>query len=289
MTTIRIERASVAYDGTRAVADVSAEVAAGSWVALIGPNGAGKSSLLRAVAGLVPHAGTIRLDGVPISSLRRRRLARLVAYLPQRPAVPDSMTVADYVLLGRTPYISYFGTEGRRDLEVSTAILNRLELSPLSDRSLGSLSGGELQRALLGRALAQEAPVLLLDEPTTALDIGHQQQVLELLDELRTERRLTVLSAMHDLTLAGQFADRLVLLGGGRVVADGPPEEVLTPNLIGRHYGADVRVVQDDWGLLVAPARPSRSPKQRSLGATATSTLPPKARSVRPPRRRIDS
>ena len=289
MTAIRIERASVAYDGTRAVADVSAEVAAGSWVALIGPNGAGKSSLLRAVAGLVPHAGTIRLDGVPISSLRRRRLARLVAYLPQRPAVPDSMTVADYVLLGRTPYISYFGTEGRRDLEVSTAILNRLELSPLSDRSLGSLSGGELQRALLGRALAQEAPVLLLDEPTTALDIGHQQQVLELLDELRTERRLTVLSAMHDLTLAGQFADRLVLLGGGRVVADGPPEEVLTPNLIGRHYGADVRVVQDDWGLLVAPARPSRSPKQRSHGATAMSTLPRKARSDRPPRRRIDS
>lgn len=258
MTAIRVERASVAYDGTRAVAEVSAEVAAGSWVAVIGPNGAGKSSLLRAVAGLVPHGGTIRLDGVPIATLRRRRLARLVAYLPQRPAVPASMTVADYVLLGRTPYVSYFGTEGPRDLEVTTDVLDRLELTPLSDRSLGSLSGGELQRALLGRALAQEAPVLLLDEPTTALDVGHQQQVLELVDELRAERRLTVLSAMHDLTLAGQFADRLLLLGGGKVVADGPPEEVLTRDLIGRHYGADVRVVHDDGGLMVAPARPSR-------------------------------
>jgi cobalamin transport system ATP-binding protein len=190
--------------------------------------------------------------------LGRRRLARLVAYLPQRPEVPGAMTVADYVLLGRTPFVAYLGTEGRHDLDVAAEVLDRLALSSLSDRSLGSLSGGELQRTLLGRALAQEAPVLLLDEPTTALDVGHQQQVLELLDELRAERQLTVLSAMHDLTLAGQFADRLLLLCEGAVVAEGRPEQVLTRDLIARHYGADVRVVHDDWGLAVAPARSRR-------------------------------
>jgi iron complex transport system ATP-binding protein len=258
MTAVNVERASVSYDGVRAVADVSAEVATGSWVALIGPNGAGKSSLLRAVAGLVPHTGTILLDGASVTGLGRRRLARLVAYLPQRPLVPSAMTVADYVLLGRTPFIPYFGTEGRRDTAVAEAALDRLELSSLNERPLGSLSGGELQRTLLGRALAQEAPVLLLDEPTTALDVGHQQQVLELLDELRFERELTVLSAMHDLTLAGQFADRLLLLDGGTVVAEGMPEEVLTRERIATHYGADVRVVREAWGLAVAPARVNR-------------------------------
>jgi iron complex transport system ATP-binding protein len=257
---IRVVEASVAYDGARVVAGVSAEIATGAWVGLIGPNGAGKSSLLRAVAGLVPHSGTILLDGSPVASLGRRRLARRIAYLPQRPQVPASMTVADYVLLGRTPYVRYLGTEGPGDLEVTAAVLDRLELSALAERPLGSLSGGELQRALLGRALAQEAPVLLLDEPTTGLDVGHQQQVLELVDGLRAERRLTVLSAMHDLTLAGQFADRLILLGEGRVVAEGTPREVLTHDLIARHYGADVRVVRGDWGLVVAPARPSRRP-----------------------------
>jgi iron complex transport system ATP-binding protein len=258
MTAVLIEQASVSYDGVRAVAEISADVAAGSWVALIGPNGAGKSSLLRAVGGLVPHTGTIRVDGVPVTSLGRRRLARLVAYLPQRPLVPSAMTVTEYVLLGRTPFVPYFGTESRRDQAATAAVLDRLELTSLKDRSLGSLSGGELQRTLLGRALAQEAPVLLLDEPTTALDVGHQQQVLELLDGLRVERDLTVLSAMHDLTLAGQFADRLLLLAAGMVVADGAPEEVLTRERIAAHYGADVRVVREAWGLAVAPARANR-------------------------------
>jgi iron complex transport system ATP-binding protein len=169
------------------------------------------------------------------------------------------MSVADYALMGRTPYISYLGTESHTDIEVVHDVLSRLELVDLADRSLGSLSGGELQRAVLARALSQEAPILLLDEPTSALDVGHMQQVLELVDTLRRERELTVVSAMHDLTLAGQFAESLVLLDEGRTVASGSAREVLTEAIITKHYGASVKVVVDsEGGVVVVPTRTAR-------------------------------
>ncbi len=199
------------------------QVASGEWIGLIGPNGAGKSSVLRAIAGLLDHEGRIVVDGRPTSELRRRDLARAVAYVPQQPVLPSDMTVVDYVLLGRTAYIGYFGVEGRRDRAICADLVERLELSAFAGRRLGTLSGGELQRLVLARALAQEAPILLLDEPTSALDIGHQQQALELVDRLRRDHGLTVLSAMHDLTLASQFADRLLLLQRGVVVAGARP------------------------------------------------------------------
>jgi iron complex transport system ATP-binding protein len=259
---------SVALDGVPILREVSVEVAPGTWTAVIGPNGSGKTTLLRAVAGLVPSTGRLLVQGQGAGGLGRRALARMVAYVPQRPVTPDGMRVTDYVLLGRTPYIAALGSESRRDLQVAASVMERLDLTDLRDRALGTLSGGELQRAILARSLAQEAPVLLLDEPTSALDIGHGQQVLELIDSLRSEEGLAILSAMHDLTLAGQFAQRLVLLAGGRVVADGPPTEVLTEASIAQHYGAEVRIVDDpEWGLVVAPARPgraSRSPSRRS-------------------------
>lgn len=260
MTSVELSGVSVAYDGKRVLEGVSSRFAVGSWVALIGPNGAGKTTLLRAVAGLVEFQGDIRLGTDPVSSLSRRRISRLVAYLPQRPVVPESMSVTDYALLGRTPYIPYLGTETRRDREIVAVVLRRLELEGFATRPLGSLSGGEVQRAVLGRALAQQAPLLLLDEPTSALDVGHQQQVLELVDELRAEHELTVLSAMHDLTLAGQFADRLLLLSDGRAVAEGPARTVLTESAIREHYGARVRLVDEPGGgIVVVPTRPDRS------------------------------
>jgi iron complex transport system ATP-binding protein len=259
VTTIELDEISVSYDGTRVLEDLSARVPAGAWVGLIGPNGAGKTTVLRAIAGLVHHSGEVRLGDDPVSSLPKRKLSRTVAYLAQRPMIPESMTVTDYVLLGRTPYIPYLGTESRHDREVVGSVLARLELEICAERPLGSLSGGEVQRAVLGRALAQQAPVLLLDEPTAALDVGHQQQVLELVDELRAEHGLTVLSAMHDLTLAGQFADGLLLLSRGRAVAEGPARAVLTEGSIREHYGARVRVVEDPrGGILVIPTRPGR-------------------------------
>jgi iron complex transport system ATP-binding protein len=239
---LTLDRATVELGGRDVVDGVSFAVERGDWVTLIGPNGAGKTSLLRAVAGLVGHRGEIRLDGDAVHSLRRREIARRVAIVPQSPLMPAGMTVREYVLLGRTPYVSYVGRESRRDVTASEAALARLDLGVLADRELGTLSGGERQRTVLARALAQEARLLLLDEPTSALDAGRQQEALELIDALRLDAGLTVVAAMHDLTLAGQYASRLILLSGGRVVAHGGAAEVLTEPLIAEHYGARVRV-----------------------------------------------
>jgi iron complex transport system ATP-binding protein len=244
------------YNGRRVLSDVDLDVASGEWVALIGPNGAGKSTLLRAVTGTVRWSGRITLAGRNAADLKRREIARLVALVPQHPLLPEAMPVLDYVLLGRTPYVSYWGTEGPADVQRVRDVLARLGLIELSGRPVGALSGGELQLVVLARALAQDAEVLLLDEPTTALDIGHQQHVMELVDSMRQEQGIAVLSAVHDLTLAAQYADRLVFLAGGEVIARGKPEEVLTPEILGARYGADVVIMRDeDGGIVVAPRR----------------------------------
>jgi iron complex transport system ATP-binding protein len=253
---IVLEELSVHYDGVCAVSSVTSTVATGEWVALIGPNGAGKTSLLRSIAGLVDYRGSIRLGGVPLAELGRRRLSQLVSYVPQNPEIPADMTVADYVLLGRTPHISYLGSEGAGDRRAASDVLERLALSALADRELDTLSGGELQRLVLARALAQEAPILLLDEPTSALDLGRRVEALELVDSLRRERELTVVSAMHDLTLAGQFAQRLLLLVDGRVAADGPPPVVLDEQLLAARFGHGVTVLRTPEGeIVVVPTR----------------------------------
>jgi iron complex transport system ATP-binding protein len=251
---IAIDGVGVRFDGTYAVRDVTFAVERGEWVVLIGPNGAGKTSLLRALCGLLPFEGGILLDGRDVRTLRRREVARLVAFVPQVPETPHELTVAEYVLLGRTPYIGYLAGESLGDREAAERALERLELASFAERPLGSLSGGELQRAVLARALAQEAPVLLLDEPTTALDLGRQQQVLELVDALRADG-LTVVTTMHDLTLAGQYADRLLLMDRGSVVAAGSAEDVLSAGNLQSYYGANVRVVQDEAGIFVLPLR----------------------------------
>jgi iron complex transport system ATP-binding protein len=257
VTTIALRDVAVAYNGSRVLDGFDLDVASGSWVCLIGPNGSGKTTALRAIAGMVPYAGTIRVGGAAPDDVGRRDIARRVAVVPQVPVVPEGMTVSEYVLMGRTPYIPYFGMESRKDREITGEVLAHLDLSSLASRRVESLSGGELQRAVLARALVQEAPVLLLDEPTTGLDVGHQQQVLELVDALRAQRELTVVSSMHDLTLAGQFADRLVLIGSGRVVASGPARDVLTAERIREHYGATVHVVPDGDRVVVVPVRAS--------------------------------
>jgi iron complex transport system ATP-binding protein len=252
-----LEATSVALDGAQVVTDLSLEVDAGDWVGLIGPNGAGKTTALRAVAGLVEYAGGIRVFDEEVASLPRRDVARRIALVPQTPVIPPDMTVLEYVLLGRTPHLRYLSSPGRSDIVASRSALGRLDAAHLVDRRLGSLSGGERQRAVLARAIAQEARLVLLDEPTTALDVGAQQQVLELVAGLRASGNLTVLSAMHDLTVAGQYADRLVLMDGGREVASGAPADVLTEGLIARHYGAQVHVVSDpEAGIAVVPLRP---------------------------------
>jgi iron complex transport system ATP-binding protein len=169
------------------------------------------------------------------------------------------MPVLEYVLLGRTAHLGLLGRAGAADREAAVAAAERLDLGALAGRRLGELSGGERQRAVLARAIAQDAPVLLLDEPTTALDVGRQQEVLELVGELRAERGLTVLGAMHDLTLAGQYADRLALLDRGRLVRHGAPEAVLERELIGRHYRARVEVIRVGGTPVVLPVRSGKA------------------------------
>jgi iron complex transport system ATP-binding protein len=234
--------------------DVALEVLEGGWVCVIGPNGAGKTTLVHAIAGLVPRTGSVRLWGRPIEELGRRERARAVALVPQLPAIPESFTVEQYVLLGRTPHLGLLASEGKRDLEAVASALERLDLNWAAGRRLETLSGGELRRAVIARAIAQEASLLLLDEPTTGLDIAQQLRVLELVEELRTAVDLTVISTMHDLTLAGRFAQRFALLSGGRVVAEGTRSEVLMPHVIAEHYGARVGVIDDrTLGWAVVP------------------------------------
>jgi iron complex transport system ATP-binding protein len=251
---IELRDLTVRFGSTEAVRDLSLEVANDEWVMLIGPNGAGKTSVLRALCGLLPFEGAARVDGRDVRTFGRRELARLMAFVPQNPATPSELTVAEYVLLGRTPHLGYLGVDGRRDRKAVARALERLDLLPFAERGLGSLSGGELQRVVLSRALAQEAPILLLDEPTTSLDLGRQQQALELIDSLRRDG-LTVLSTMHDLTLAGQYADRLILLDRGALAVEGTPSEVLSAANLAAYYGASVRIVSDEAGLFVLPTR----------------------------------
>ena len=253
---IELRGVSAGYQGRHVVRDVSMTVPSGSWLGVIGPNGAGKSTLLKAVAGLVGHTGDLLLDGQPACRLSHRERAREIGYAPQAPELPGGLTVTDYVLLGRTPHLRPLARAGQRDLEVVADVLERLDLATMSARHLRMLSGGERQRAVLARVLAQQAGVLLLDEPTTGLDIGHAQALLELVDRLRREDGTTVVSTLHDLTLAGQYADQLLLLNDGTVVASGPPPKVLTTQLVSTHYAARVTILSTpDGATVVAPTR----------------------------------
>jgi iron complex transport system ATP-binding protein len=269
-----LDGVGVSFGEYEVLADVDLRVEAGEWVGVIGPNGAGKTTLLRAMAGLVPSRGRIEILERDAASLDRSARARMVALVPQRPAAPTEMRVVDYVLLGRTPHLGYLARESRHDIGAVEDAIRRLDLVHLADRPLGELSGGEFQRVVLARALAQASPVLLLDEPTSALDVGHQQQVLALIDRMRRASGLTVLSAVHDLTLAAQFCDRLVLLAAGRVASTGSADTVLTESAIREHYGASVRVVGDGHGgVVVIPIRDSGQPPGRgTMGPIAHDT-----------------
>ena len=249
----------VRLGGREVLRDVALEVPSGSWVCVVGPNGAGKTTLLHAVAGLLPFEGTVELWGRPRAPGGRGERGRPLALVPQQPVIPDGITVEEYVRLGRTPHLGVLGAEGRDDVLAVRTAMARSELDSAGDRRLDSLSGGELQRVVIARALAQAAPLLLLDEPTTGLDLGHQIRMLELCEALRRSEGLTVLSTMHDLTLAGRFADRFALLSQGRLVSTGSRSDVLDPAVIAEHFGTNVRVIGDgDVGWAVVPVSGDR-------------------------------
>ena len=249
----------VSFRGHEVVCGVNLELGHGEWLGIIGPNGAGKSTLLRSIVGLTDYHGMVSLgDGETPS-------ATDVALVPQFPMLPKGMTVAEYVLLGRTAHLGWLARESRADRQIVSSVLQRLDLSEFADRLVTTLSGGEAQQVVVARALAQQSPVLLLDEPTSALDLGHQVSVLELVDDLRRAEGLSVLAAMHDLSAAARFADRLILIDHGRIVAQGNPTAVLQSDLLSAVYGTPLTVQSIDGELVVLPAPRRRVHSQKEI------------------------
>ncbi len=241
--------------GARAVLrDVGFRVGAGQLVALCGPNGAGKSTLLRLLLGLhAPATGEIRLGGAPVASLSRREIARRAALLPQEAPADLPLTARESVALGRLAHLDRFQPESRADEEAVARALAATDIQALADRPVAELSGGERHRVHLARALAQEAPLLLLDEPIAGLDVAHQLQALDLLRALADAGR-GVLVALHDLSLAARRCDRMILLSGGTVRVDAAPDRVVTPALLAEVFGVRAEVLRDGAGRpLVVP------------------------------------
>lgn len=257
--TLSVRDLRVTMDGTPVIHSVSVEVTVGGWVCVIGPNGAGKSTLLRAIAGIVRSQGGLDLAGRDLHAMDARARACWIGYVAQDPVMPAGMRVSDYIMLGRTAHLSLLASESPRDAAITDQVITDLDLGRLRTRDVATLSGGERQRVAIGRALAQASPIVLLDEPTTALDIGYQQEVLELIDRLRREGKIGVLSTMHDLTVAGLYPDSLVLLAHGRAVTQGPARTVLTSHQVEATYGASVRVIDDPRGPIVVPQRADRA------------------------------
>jgi iron complex transport system ATP-binding protein len=255
MTKLTVRGLQVELDHKAIVHNINLEVSVGQWICIIGPNGAGKSSLLKALAGIIPSTGEILIDDSNLRDLSERDRACWIAYVAQEPVMPAGMRVFDYVLLGRTAHLKMLATESPKDLEIASYVISELDLDSFIDRDVATLSGGERQRVAIARALAQASPIILLDEPTTALDVGYQQEVLELIDKLRNEKKIAVISTMHDLTVSGLYPDRLMLLAQGNVVVSGTAETVLTPENIAKHYGAKVTVIAHESGPVVIPER----------------------------------
>jgi iron complex transport system ATP-binding protein len=242
----------LAYARHQVLRGVHFELRPGEIVALLGPNGSGKSTFLRGLGRLLtPSGGAVELDGKALASWSPAQFARRVALLSQLHERVSDLTVRELVALGRHPHQGFLSLPSARDDAAVAVALSQTGLAGLADRPVGELSGGEAQRAWFALALAQEPQILLLDEPTAYLDLQHQLAVLELIRRLNTERGLAVVMALHDLGQAARYASRLVLLKDGAVLADGPPETVLTPDLIAVSYGVEVEILHGRSGAPV--------------------------------------
>ena len=241
---LKIEGLSVSYGSRRVLHAISLDVHAGEVLALIGPNGAGKSTLVRAASGVIPVlAGRVTVNGDDLLALTAMRRARYLAVVPQAVSLPPAFTVWETVLLGRTPYLNFLGQVSRKDEDIARLALQKVDALDLVERRVGELSGGESQRVLLARALAQSTPILLLDEPTVHLDLQYQVSLMETVRTLAHTENLALLIALHDLNLAARYADRVALLVAGELTAVGNPRQVLTPEIISTAYHLPVQVI----------------------------------------------
>jgi iron complex transport system ATP-binding protein len=242
-----------AYGQTVALRGAGVTLETGKIVALIGPNGSGKSTLLLSLLGHLPATGKIEWEGVSVRQRKRKDLARLVAYLPQSPRYEPGQTVHDVLRLGRAAYWGPFGIESPQDEQAVREVAAMLELNDLLDRPIDHMSGGQRQRAMIGRCLTQQPKALLLDEPNTFLDLKHQVELCQLLRKLATEKNLAVLMASHELNVAASFADQMILLNAGTVAAAGKPDEVLRPEVLSPVYGVEIQRFEGATGPIVAP------------------------------------
>ncbi len=252
------EQVSVGYRQQLVLRDLSLAVAAGEIVALLGPNGAGKSTLLRALTGLLPPAtGRIRIFGQDLQKLPAGQRSRLIAVVPQELKTPMAYSVAELVMMGRSALLHPWQQPSAADMQVVERAMVYTDVAGLRDRPLDTLSGGEKQRAIIAMALALEPRIIVMDEPTTHLDLNHSLEIMQIIEHLNQERGVTVLMISHDLNLAAEFCQRLVLLDAGRLVADGPPELVLQEDILRQVYHCDLRIQQDTQSgrLFVRPAR----------------------------------
>ncbi len=240
MKTLEVKNISLSYNHHAVVKDLSFTLMPGEFVGLIGPNGSGKTSIIKALSRVLsPGSGEIVLDGKPLKLLSRHTLARCIGVVPQNASLPETFTVSEVVLLGRNPHLGFLGTESPKDLAVASWAMERTGVASLASRKIGELSGGERQRVTIARILAQEPESILLDEPTANLDINHQVEILDLIRSLCRERNIAVLIALHDLNIASQYCDRLILIKEGHVHAQGFPGEVITSANIKEVYGAE--------------------------------------------------
>jgi iron complex transport system ATP-binding protein len=245
MSILQASQLDIGYGGTRIVQGLSFAPPAGQVTALIGPNGCGKSTLLKAFARILkPTQGELTLDGQAYSALSARQLARQIAFLPQVLPVPEGVSVRQLVAYGRSPHNSLWGRLSGSDQTQVTQAMQRLELDSLADRALADLSGGQRQRAWLAMVLAQNAPVVLLDEPTTYLDISHQVELMDLMCELAAEGK-TVITVLHDINQACRYAEHVAVMHGGRLVAAGAPGEVISAQLMRQVFEVQVQIINE--------------------------------------------
>lgn len=234
-----MQKVSLGYSRKVVLQDITFKVSPGEMVGLIGPNGCGKSTIIKALSRIISlHSGEILLDGKDVTRIPRQELARLLGVVPQMPLLPSAFTAFDIVLMGRNPHLGLFQYEGPRELAIAWRAMAKTGTQSFAGRRVSELSGGEIQCLLIARVLAQETKAILLDEPTANLDIGRQVEILDLIKNLCRENKLSVLAALHDLNLASQYCDRLVLINNGRIHAEGTPVEVITPRNIEDVYGA---------------------------------------------------
>jgi len=240
---IELDNVSLGYDHRAILHNVSMKAGPGQILGLVGPNGSGKSTLIKGMTRVIDlFSGRILIDGRDIRTIKHDELARLVATVPQSPALPGAFTAFEVVLMGRTPHLGLLRYEGGKDLAIAWQAMEATHTQSFAERRVGELSGGERQRLIIARALTQQPKAMLLDEPTANLDINHQVEILNLVKGLCLEQSLTVIIALHDLNLAAQYCDWMVMLNGGKVYAEGTPLDILTAPNIKKVYGAEVYV-----------------------------------------------